>query len=164
MKRANRRSGKVVLGGVAAVVAIGVGCSSNNSGGGNGTGITVDTNAVKKVGSEFGKAARTAAPELKKIGGQIGQAAKTAAPKVRKAADSTVTMLGDEAMAARVKTAIIENRTLDSKQINVDVKEKKVILRGRVATAEQKRTAEAIAKREAPGYKLIDQLKITGKR
>lgn len=145
MKRANRRSGKVVLGGVVAVVAIGVGCSSNNSGGGNGTGITVDTNAVKKVGSELGNAARTAAP------------------KVRKAADSTVTMLGDEAMAARVKTAIIENRTLDSKQINVDVKEKKVILRGRVATAEQKRTAEAIAKREAPGYKLIDQLKITGK-
>lgn len=64
-----------------------------------------------------------------------------------------------------VKTALISDATIDSSSINVDTdaKAKRVVLRGSVPTAEQKAEAEKIARQEAPGYTVVNQLAVVPK-
>ena len=68
---------------------------------------------------------------------------------------------GDRASAATetadVKLAISMDKTVDASDINVDTDAatKVVTLKGTVASAEQKARAEAIAVREASGFKVV---------
>jgi osmotically-inducible protein OsmY len=61
-----------------------------------------------------------------------------------------------------VKTALLSDATLDASQIDVDTyaDRKLVVLRGTVPTAAQKDEAGRIARQEAPGYRIDNQLTI----
>ena len=61
-----------------------------------------------------------------------------------------------------VKTAIIADKTIDSGAIDVDTYQDKkvVVLRGSVPTAEQKARAERIARENAKGYTIDNQLAV----
>jgi osmotically-inducible protein OsmY len=61
-----------------------------------------------------------------------------------------------------VKTALLSDATLDASQINVDTygDRKLVVLRGTVPTAAQKDEAGRIARQEAPGYRIDNQLTV----
>ena len=61
-----------------------------------------------------------------------------------------------------VKTAIIADKTIDSGAIDVDTYQDKkvVVLRGSVPTAAQKQKAEMIAKDNAKGYTIDNQLAV----
>jgi osmotically-inducible protein OsmY len=65
-----------------------------------------------------------------------------------------------------VKTALISDATIDSSSINVDTDAaaKRVVLRGSVPTEAQKAEAEKIAKQEAPGYTIVNQLAVVPKQ
>jgi osmotically-inducible protein OsmY len=73
---------------------------------------------------------------------------------------------GDRAGAATetvdVKTALSMDKTVDASDINVDTDAatKVVTLKGTVASAEQRARAEAIAAREATGYRVDNQLAV----
>jgi osmotically-inducible protein OsmY len=76
---------------------------------------------------------------------------------------------GDRASAATetadVKLAISMDKTVDASDINVDTDAatKVVTLKGTVASAEQKARAEAIAVREATGFRVVNQLVVKRK-
>ena len=76
---------------------------------------------------------------------------------------------GDRASAATetadVKLAISMDKTVDASDINVDTDAatKVVTLKGTVASAEQKARAEAIAVREATGFRVVNDLVVKRK-
>lgn len=83
----------------------------------------------------------------------------------RPAADAAATPdTGDRVSAATetadVKLAISMDKTVDASDINVDTDAatKIVTLKGTVASAEQRARAEAIAVREAAGFRVVNQL------
>ena len=87
-------------------------------------------------------------------------------PPADAAAKPTV---GERASAATetadVKLAISMDKTVDASDINVDTDAatKIVTLKGTVASGEQKARAEAIAVREATGYRVVNQLVVKRK-
>jgi hypothetical protein len=76
---------------------------------------------------------------------------------------------GDRAAAATetadVKLAISMDKTVDASDINVDTDAatKTVTLKGTVVSAEQRARAEAIAVREATGFRVVNQLVVKRK-
>lgn len=76
---------------------------------------------------------------------------------------------GDRAAAATetadVKLAISMDKTVDASEINVDTDAatRVLTLRGSVASAEQRARAEAIAVREATGFRVVNELAVKGK-
>ena len=76
---------------------------------------------------------------------------------------------GDRASAATetadVKLALSMDKTVDASDINVDTDAatKVVTLRGTVASAEQRARAEAVATREATGFRVDNQLVVKRK-
>ena len=66
---------------------------------------------------------------------------------------------------ADVKLAISMDKTVDASDINVDTDAatKVVTLKGTVASAEQRARAEAIAVREATGFRVVNQLVVKRK-
>lgn len=64
-----------------------------------------------------------------------------------------------------VKAALIADGRVDAANINVDTSAstKTVVLKGSVATAEQRTTAEAIARDQAKGYTIVNNLTVTPK-
>jgi BON domain len=65
-----------------------------------------------------------------------------------------------------VKAALIADGRVDASSINVDTfaSTKTVVLKGSVPTAEQKATAEAIAREQAKGYTITNQLTVVPKK
>ena len=65
-----------------------------------------------------------------------------------------------------VKAALIADGRVDASNINVDTSAsaKTVVLKGSVPTAEQKATAEAIARDQAKGYTITNQLTVVPKQ
>ena len=61
-----------------------------------------------------------------------------------------------------VKSALIADGRVDASGVNVDTsaETKTVVLKGTVPTAEQKSTAEAIARDKAEGYRIVNQLTV----
>jgi osmotically-inducible protein OsmY len=85
------------------------------------------------------------------------------------AADAAKPDTGDRTSAATetadVKLAISMDKTVDASDINVDTDPatKVVTLKGTVTSAEQKARAEAIATREATGFRVVNQLVVKRK-
>lgn len=61
-----------------------------------------------------------------------------------------------------VKSSLIADGRVDASGINVDTnaETRTVVLKGTVPTAEQRTTAEAIARDKAEGYKIVNQLTV----
>lgn len=70
--------------------------------------------------------------------------------------------VSEGAKTGDVKSALIAADDVDTSAINVDTyaERKTVVLRGSVPTAAMKERAEAIAKRESPGYTVDNQLAV----
>ena len=65
-----------------------------------------------------------------------------------------------------VKSALIADGRVDASNINVDTSSstKTVVLKGSVPTAQQKATAEAIARDKADGYTVTNQLTVAASK
>lgn len=64
-----------------------------------------------------------------------------------------------------VKTSLIADGRVDASNVNVDTyaKTRTVVLRGSVPSADQKRIAEEIARKEAKGYRVDNRLRVIPK-
>ncbi|MEO8520965.1 MAG: BON domain-containing protein [Acidobacteriota bacterium] len=73
--------------------------------------------------------------------------------------------ISEGAKTVDVKTALINDKSVDTSTINVDTfgDTKTVVLRGSVPTAAMKAKAEDIAHREAPGYTVKNELAVVAK-
>jgi osmotically-inducible protein OsmY len=103
-----------------------------------------------------------AAAQADKMAGEAAGAAKKAAGE---AATAATNALDAATVTPAVKTALGQNAALKGSKIDVDTLGTKdtVALRGTVKSEAQKKLAEAIAKKNAPHYKIANQLKVTGK-
>jgi len=148
--------------GAVALMAL-VGCSGGDQ---NGDGKASDTAAgaqLEQAGDQAGAAAGTAADAGAKAadnaGDALAQGADNVAATGKKIAGS-LKDVDDAAMTPLVKTALANNAALKGASINVDSKDKGVILRGTVKNQTQKGIAEKVAKQAAPSYKIINQLTV----
>jgi osmotically-inducible protein OsmY len=90
-----------------------------------------------------------------------GNAAATAGNAMSGASNA----VSDAGVTAKVKNAINLSKLIDHKKskINVDTKPGEVVLRGTVAAAKEKTEAERLAKENAGGRKVVDQLTVGAK-
>ncbi len=78
---------------------------------------------------------------------------------------SNIEALGDAAtMTPKIKTALVAEAALNGSDINVNTMGEKnsIELAGTVTSEAQKTMAEAVAKKNAPGYTIVNNLKMGG--
>lgn len=110
--------------------------------------------ATKKTGDAMATDAAKTGEAVQKEADAAGTAVKNAAENTAKVADNADTTM-------QVKNAILIAKDLHSSNLNVDTKDKKVILRGSVPTADEKARAEQIAKGVVTkDYTVVNQLTI----
>jgi osmotically-inducible protein OsmY len=137
--------------GAGAILLIGsAGCADRNK---NGQPDSVATEGeVSRTVDNAGDVATSAA-------NKAGQAASNAADSFGNAAKN----LDDAAvMTPKIKTAFGNSPVLKGSNIDVSTTDKNVTLSGTVKNAAQSKFAEATAKKNAPGYKVVNNLKVSG--
>lgn len=67
---------------------------------------------------------------------------------------------GDGVITAKVKSALIADKTVRARTVDVDTKSNVVVLRGTVESEAAVKKAEAIAKKTQGVKKVINQLKV----
>jgi len=84
---------------------------------------------------------------------------------VKKDTEKAVEKTGGGIETMDVKAALIADGRVDAGNINVDTSAstKTVLLKGSVPTAEQRRIAEVIAREQAKGYRIDNQLTVVPK-
>lgn len=89
-----------------------------------------------------------------------GNAAERAGDRIAGAAERTGDAAAGAVETADIKLALAADDVVDADDVNVDTngETKVVTLKGTVRTAAQRERAEAIAKREASGYRIDNQL------
>lgn len=89
-----------------------------------------------------------------------GNAAERAGDRIAGAAERTGDAAAGAVKTADIKLALAADDVVDADDVNVDTNSetKVVTLKGTVRTAAQRQRAEAIAKREASGYRIDNQL------
>ena len=101
--------------------------------------------------------------EGREAGAAIGNAAEKAGDAVAGAAKDAGASIHAGKQTLDVKTALQADASIDATRIDVDTDEntKTVTLKGSVATAAQKATAERIAKDKAAGYTVRNNLTVS---
>ena len=137
--------------GASAILLVGVaGCADRNN---NGQPDSVATEGqVANAADNAGDAASSAASKA-------GQAASNAADSFGNVAKN----LDDAAtITPKVKTALGNSPVLNGSNIDVSTTDQSVTLSGSVKNTAQSKFAEATAKKNAPGYKVVNKLKVSG--
>ena len=111
-------------------------------------------NTAAQTGDAVANGAAAAGDAVSNSAAAVGDAASGAANSAMNAASN----VDDAAMTPKIKTALGANKTLNGSDINVDTMNGTVHLKGTVMNAAQKTAAETIAKREAPNYKISNEL------
>lgn len=135
--------------GAGAVIFSLAGCADRNK---NGQPDSIATE--NEISNAAGAAANSVEPALENAGDAAKNAATTAGNAISNAGETA-------AITSKVKAALGANAGLKGSTIDVDTdaKANAVNLKGSVATQAQKGIAEKIAKQNAPGYKINNQLK-----
>lgn len=118
---------------------------------------TADERAeIKEEGREAGAA-------IAEAGRDVGDAAERAGDAVAGAARDAGASVHAAKQTLDVKTALMADSSIDASRIDVDTDEntKTVTLKGSVATAAQKASAERIAKSKASGYTVRNNLTVS---
>jgi osmotically-inducible protein OsmY len=106
----------------------------------------------KKLLEDSRKAAKNAAREVKQ---ETKEAAAEARKSLERAGDTAGQIVGDAAITARVKAALLAEKNVKSSAIDVDAFQGKVILRGTVPDREQAALAAKVAA-AVEGVKTVD--------
>jgi len=126
--------------------------------------VACDREPERPAEVEMHEEAGEARDAAERAGDRAENAADRAGHSIENAAEAT----GDAALAAKetadIKMALAADDVVEANDINVDTNgsTKTVTLTGEVATAAQKDRAESIAKREAEGYRVENQLRVRG--
>ncbi|HEX8234687.1 MAG TPA: BON domain-containing protein [Abditibacteriaceae bacterium] len=137
--------------GTGAILLVGVaGCADRNKNG------QPDSPATS---GQINNAVENAGEAATNVASKAGQAASNAADSFGNAAKN----LDDAAtITPKVKTALGNSPVLKGSNIDVDTTDQSVTLTGSVKNAAQSKLAEATAKKNAPGYKIVNKIKVSG--
>ena len=99
------------------------------------------------------------------IGAVVGSGCANTVKGVTTDAERATEKTAAAAETVDVKSALIADGRVDASNINVDTiaSTKTVVLKGSVPTTQQKTTAEAVAREQAKGYTVVNQLTVAPK-
>jgi osmotically-inducible protein OsmY len=99
------------------------------------------------------------------IGAVVGSGCANTVKGVTTDAERATEKTAAAAETVDVKSALIADGRVDASNINVDTvaSTKTVVLKGSVPTSQQKTTAEAVAREQAKGYTVVNQLTVAPK-
>lgn len=121
------------------------------------TGDAMATDAAKT-----GEAVKEGA---EKTGQAVANTAEAGAQAVKNTAENTAKAVDNGQTTLAVKNALLTAKDLKTANLNVDTKDKQVILRGSVPTEDQKKRAEEIAKGlVGAGFTVTNQLTVDGSK
>ena len=125
-------------------------------------GVRQDTANATEAAKEKTDAAKA---EAKEEAAEARAEGREAASDAKRTAGETGGALDAAKETIDVKTALMADDMVDASDINVDTfhETKTVVLKGTVPSAAQKTAAGKIAAREAPGYKVDNQLTLKAK-
>lgn len=103
-------------------------------------------------------------PESPATQGEIANATDTATDAAGNATEGAADVATQAGVTGKINAAYAANASLSAIKINVDTVEdtKTVTLSGTVTNAAQKNLATNIAKQQAPGYKIVNNLTTSG--
>jgi osmotically-inducible protein OsmY len=147
-----------------------VGCTGADTDGDGKTADSPEGAAVQNTVDSAQNSASNAADNVGNAAGDAGAAASNAASSVGNAASNAASKVADAGknlddaavITPKVKAAFIANASLKARNINVSTTDKNVTLEGTVQNAAQKTLATNIAKQNAPGYNIVNNLKVAG--
>jgi hyperosmotically inducible periplasmic protein len=96
-------------------------------------------------------------------GAAVEKTVDKAVPAIEKAVEKGASVATDAAITGKVKAALVADKTISASEIDVDTKNKVVHLRGSVQNNAQRNLAGMIARKNAPGHTVKNELKVTGK-
>ncbi|HEX9996256.1 MAG TPA: BON domain-containing protein [Abditibacterium sp.] len=142
--------------GAGAVIFSLAGCADKN-GNGQAESPANPDNVSGAVKDNLGDTANAVGAGAEKVGDAASNAASGAGAAIANAGEAAT-------LTPKVKTAIAASAGLKGTNINVDTLGSKdsIALRGKVKSASQKTLAESVAKKAAPGYKIVNQLTVGG--
>ena len=152
------------LGAGAVMITLATGCADRNN---NGQPESLATN--NEIAGTTENSMDATGNAMDNAGTAMANGAETAADATGNVVSGAGNALGNLADAAtmtpKVKTALGANAALKGSKIDVDTLGSKdsIALRGTVTSMAQKTLAESIAKKNAPGYKVVNQLTMAGK-
>lgn len=159
------------LGAGAIMITLATGCADRNDNGQPESMATTEeiANTTKSGVDATENSADAAGNNLNGAGNAMANGANTAVDATGNAvagAGNAMSNMADAAtMTPKVKTALGANPALKGSNINVDTMGSKdtISLNGTVTSEAQKKLAESIAKKNAPGYKIVNKLTMGGK-
>ncbi|HET7747342.1 MAG TPA: BON domain-containing protein [Vicinamibacteria bacterium] len=121
--------------------------------------------AAEKAGDRIASAADKAGQAIERAADKAGPAVESAAEKAKPTMDAAGRKIDAAKQTVDIKTALMADPSLDASRIDVDTdaEGRMVHLKGTVATAQQKATAERIAKEKAAGYTVHNMLVVTSR-
>jgi len=119
----------------------------------------------EKAADETKDAAGKMSDEAAQAGEKIGDAAKDAGHAIKEGAKDVAAEVDAKKQTVDVKTALMADKGVDASHIDVDTdaSTKTVTLKGSVPSQAQKVKADQIAHDYAAGYRIVNQLTVSGK-
>ncbi len=119
-------------------------------------------NAVDATKEGLEKATEATKDGMNKAADATKDAAHDASMASKNATNSTANAMDGAAQTMQIKTALMEDKSVDASHIDVDTNgtTKVVTLKGRVPNSAQKASATRIAKGKAPDYTIVNNLVI----
>jgi osmotically-inducible protein OsmY len=118
-----------------------------------------------KAADESKEAAGKMSDQAEKAGEKIGEAAKDAGHAIKEGAKEVASEVDAKKQTVDVKAALMADKGVDASHIDVDTDAdtKTVTLKGSVPTQAQKAAADRIARDKAEGYRIVNQLTVSGR-
>jgi len=119
----------------------------------------------EKAAEETKEVAGKMSDQAAKAGEKIGEAAKDAGQAIKEGAKEVASEVDAKKQTVDVKTALMADKGVDASHIDVDTDAatKTVVLKGSVPSQAQKARADQIAREKAEGYKVVNQITVSGK-
>jgi osmotically-inducible protein OsmY len=119
----------------------------------------------EKAADETKEVAGKMSDQAAQAGEKIGEAAKDAGHAIKEGAKDVASEVDAKKQTLDVKTALMADKSVDASHIDVDTdaSTKTVTLKGSVPSQAQKVKADQIAHEKAEGYRIVNQLTVSGK-
>ncbi len=119
----------------------------------------------RKATDEAKEAGGKMSDQAAEVGQKVGEAAKDAGHAIKEGAKEVASEVDATKQKVDVKAALMADKSVDASHIDVDTdaNTKTVTLKGSVPTQAQKVAADRIARDKAEGYRIVNQLTVSGK-
>lgn len=133
------------------------GCQDKNK-----NGVPESPATSGQIEKTLDNAGKTIEKGVEKAVPAIEKGVKDAVPVIEKNVKTGARLTENAATTGKVKAALMADKSVPASTIDVDTKNNTVFLRGRVKSNAQRAQASIIARKNAGGYNIKNELKVVG--